>query len=599
MDSKYSKNTEYPIYSPSTEDQEKIGHIVTRFSAMKQSRSVVEKNWGIYQKMIDAVLVPYSDWRSSSNVPLSSALIELFVAETLKLKTQFDFKAETSEYKHQARALEHVWDYDWRKWNRNKVFNENEYIVAAFGTSIIYTGFESYTKKQKDLTISDDLDITYKENEIRKDSIVVWNVDIRDLWIDDQAISDIEQANDCIYRQWISFERRREISNSKAYKNRDSVAPKWYSTDDHRFTTDEERSKTWEYVELLHYWNLANDDYMVLANGVLVREHPVMSTMWGEKALPFTIRVLGKKNYSIYGRGFCEALMMFNSEINNLREMIMDAVKRSNNQTLAIGNWLTFNWSSFSYDNEILEFDGTFANNFEQISGNPPNQAIFNYMESLYKDIAIYIGIDIQNIIWQASQTAFQTEVQREASQKRVNVWLYNRDLAYERFANLYKDLLQTFFPIKTAKWLYPEIEIEWEEYKNGKFKKKKGNSVFQVTPEALRGDMYIDVFTNINAPTINAVDKQMQLDFIMTMQNSWFDLSTIMDVPDEMKELAKKYNFKVESGSNDEVQEWIKETNEQLKALMPKNLPTNPEEWQPMWWSQPMNSNTETWAVM
>jgi hypothetical protein len=58
----------------------------------------------------------------------------------------------------------------------------------------------------------------------------------------------------------------------------------------------------------------------------------------------------------------------------------------------------------------------------------------------------VYIGIDIQNIMGQPQQTAFQTEVQREAMQKRVNVWLENRDLAYERFADLYKDLLQTYF---------------------------------------------------------------------------------------------------------------------------------------------------------
>jgi len=112
---------------------------------------------------------------------------------------------------------------------------------------------------------------------------------------------------------------------------------------------------------------------------------------------------------------------------------------------------LTFNGRNFSYDNEILEFDGNLANNFQQISGNPPNQAIFNYITQLYKDIAIYVGIDIQNIVGQPQQTAYQTEVQREASQKRVNVWLQNRDFAYERFANLYKDLLQTYFPRKTA----------------------------------------------------------------------------------------------------------------------------------------------------
>jgi len=231
---------------------------------------------------------------------------------------------------------------------------------------------------------------------------------------------------------------------------------------------------------------------MVMANdAMIIREHPIMSTIGGKKALPFVVRVLGKKNYSIYGRGICESLMMFNSEVNNLRELLMDSIRRSNTQVLAIGNGLSFNGRSFAYDNEIMTFDGNLAGNFQQLSGNPPNQAIFSYLTQLYKDIAIYIGIDIQNIIGQPHQTAFQTEVQREASQKRINVWLTNRDLANERFADLYKDLLQMYFPRKNADGLYPVIEIEGQqligEGDAKKFRKMKGKSIFEVTPEMLR----------------------------------------------------------------------------------------------------------------
>ena len=141
--------------------------------------------------------------------------------------------------------------------------------------------------------------------------------------------------------------------------------------------------------------------------------------------------------------------------------MLMDAIRRSNQQTIAIGNGLSFDGRSFSYENEIMTFDGNLANNFQQLSGNPPNQAIFNYRTELYKDIAMFMGVDIQNIIGQPQQTAFQTDVQREASQKRINVWLTNRDLANERFADLYKDLLQKYFPRKNAEGLYPVIEID------------------------------------------------------------------------------------------------------------------------------------------
>lgn len=54
------------------------------------------------------------------------------------------------------------------------------------------------------------------------------------------------------------------------------------------------------------------------------------------------MRQYGHNPMSIYGRGLCEALMNFKSEINTLKEMIMDGIKRSNNSLFAIGSGLGF-----------------------------------------------------------------------------------------------------------------------------------------------------------------------------------------------------------------------------------------------------------------
>ena len=595
---KFKKEDKFPDYRPSKDEVIKTDFVKKRFTEMQQARTIVDKDWDIFQTMIDAIFVPYPDERSSSVVPLASSIIELYVAEALKLQTDFQFKWETAKYTTKAKALEYTWKYDWRKNNRKKTFIENEYITAGFWTYIIYTGFEAYNKTQKDFIMWDDMSMTWKETTFKKEEIIVKNVDIRNFYIDNQALTWIEEASDCIYQQWIGFEKFQNFENSPVYKNVDKVKPRQYSQEYQSFTTQEEEIKQGDFIQLTHYWSVEKDVYIVMANGIIVREHPMISTIDWEKALPFTIRVLGKKNYSIYGRGFCEALLMFNSEVNNFRELLMDAIRRSNSQVLAIGNGLTFDWRSFSYDNEILTFDWNLANNFQQISGNPPNQAIFNYMTQLYKDIAIYVGIDIQNIIWQPQQTAFQTEVQREASQKRVNVWLTNRDLAFERFANLYKDLLQTYFPRKTAEGLYPEIEIEGEELKGewekAKFRKKKGTSIFQVTPELLRGDIYIDVHTNITAPTINAVEKQQKLDLMNTVwqianwyaiaKQAWVDIDTILPLKQTLRDLATAYNLKpVDWADNEDV----KEAKEKLFADL-QSMMKQPQQMEWMEWEQP-----------
>ena len=570
------------ILSQSDEDAQKASYIADRFQRMYENRSVVDKDWAIYQKMLEAVYREYEDERSSSTVPMAQAILELFIADCVKIPTEYKFRGETTKYITQAKALEYVWKYDYRKKNRKKEFRLDDYVAAAFGTSVMYVWFDSYFKSQKDFTVDDDLTMSFKEKTFKKENIVVKSVDIRNFYIDDSAIDGIESADDCIYTEQISYEKFMNFKKNPLYKNMDKVKPEQYSLEYQPYTTKEQKVKTWDFVKLIRYWNVERDMYCEVANGILVREHPMINTINGEKALPFTVRNLWKKIFSIYGRWLCEGLMMFNSEINNLREMLMDAIRRSNTQVLALWNGLQFNGREFSYDNEILSFDGNFANNFQQITGNPPNQAIFQYMEQLYRDIAIYVWIDVQNILGGTGQTAFQTEVQREASQKRVNVWLENRDLAYERFADLYKDALQTFFPRKDAKWLYPEIEIEDEELvgtgEGQHFKKRKGNYKFQVTPEILRGDLYVDVYTNASAPTISAVERQLKLDFMNSVwamaqwyavaKQSGIDLEKILPLNDNLREMAAEYNLQpVEKDDNEDVKQAKMELLQQLQA--------------------------------
>lgn len=600
--------TDIPTYQPDERQQKVLAFVQKRFTAMQAARTVVDRDWDKYQQMIDAIFEPYPDERSSSTVPLASAMIELYVAEAQKIKTEFKFKWETSKYKHKAKAIEYVWNYDWRKNKRDKAMNEWEYIAAWFGTQVMFTGYESYTKWQWDMKMSDINEVEWVWKEYEVSNILLGNADIRNFYIDDEVIDNIDQASDCMYDQWLSYSKFKNLENSVWYKDIDKVVPRWYSTENNTFTTPEQRVKQGNYVRLRNYWNIEKDMYVVIANDVIIRETPVPSTIQGKKALPFVIRVLGKKNYSIYGRGLCETLMMFNAEINNLRELLMDAIRRSNTQTLAIWSGLTFNGRDFSYDNEILTFDGTMNGNFQQISGNPPNQAIFSYMQEIYKSIAIYTGIDIQNIIGQPQQTAFQTEVQREASQKRVNVWFMNRDLAYERLADLHLDNLQTYFPVKDANDLYPEIEVEWAdvvgEWEELKFiDKKNKNSTFKVTPEVLRWEVMIDVYTNTTATTINAVEKTQKLEYMQAVGNivngyamakqAGIDLDTILPLKKTLRDLADNFNIQTETNAGQEdIQQAKNKLIDELQGMAWNTMGQDPTlQPNPMWWQQ-VNQN-------
>jgi hypothetical protein len=57
---------------------------------MANKRSRIDKYWKQFVKQYEALFIPYTDGRSSSNVPLERAIIELFVAEAIKRPTNFN-----------------------------------------------------------------------------------------------------------------------------------------------------------------------------------------------------------------------------------------------------------------------------------------------------------------------------------------------------------------------------------------------------------------------------------------------------------------------------------------------------------------------------
>jgi len=607
-----------PLYTDSKEEKALKSYVDTRAKAMIAARQQVDKDWNTYQAMIDAIYEPYPDERSSSVVPLASALIELYVAESLKIPTEFKFKHRSGSNPTTAKIFEYAWKDDWRNNKRKKEMIDAEYIAWWFGTQIMYTGFEIMKRKQKDMTMWEDWDPIFTEKEFETKNIIMKNIDIRNFWIDNEVIDDISQANDCFYDEWMWYERFQTYENNNWYNNVDKVKPREYSLEFQPFTTKEQRIKQGKFVRVRHYWNVAKDWYVVIANDVVIRATPMTSTIDGKKALPFAVRVLGKKNYSIYWRWLCEAALMFNSEINDLRELLMDAIRRSNSQVLAIWGWLSFNGRTFSYKNEILTFDGDLDRNFKQLSGNPPNQAIFSHMQEIYKSIAIYVGIDIQNIMGQPQQTAFQTEVQREASQKRINVWFANRDMAYERLADLMKDLIIMFYPMKNEKEEYPTVETENEkliwEWDKMRFTKKKGKHKMQITPEMLRdADIFCDVYTNITAPTINAVDKEQKLQFMnavsnmiawyINAKNAWIDIESIIPPKQTLRELAEDFNIETNTDSSSED---VKEAKNKLIDDITKMLP-GAQIWSGLAQSEtvpvttqnpPLQTNTTPWTA-
>lgn len=365
----------------------------------------------------------------------------------------------------------------------------------------------------------------------------------------------------------------------------------------------EEKGMNGKFVQLKHYWNRQKDMYRVIANGQqIVRSHPIMTYRRGEKCLPFVMRQLGYKSNSKWGRGICELAMSFQSQINNYNEMLMDGIRRSSHEVLAVGSGLTLKNNKFQWGNRFLEFDGD-INRLKQLTGTPPPQSLFNGLDRIYTDVAVYTGLDVRNIIGDNTPTKFQAELQRESSLKRCKVWLKNRDMAYERKSDILADLIQRYFwvdkqrrlvpTLKNYKPETPEIEIDGKKYNGStrKFHKTHEGDKYSLTvaKEMLEGDLYVDVYTNDNEASSNAIHRENVLGFMqtlpnivnsyMTAQQAGIDLKSIMPPQETIEELAENFNIDVKSQiQNKELKDKADELKDKLKALAQQQGITAPE---------------------
>jgi len=61
--------------------------------------------------------------------------------------------------------------------------------------------------------------------------------------MDNQAIEGIEDAADCAYRQWMGYDKFKNLANNPLYKNIEHVKPKGYSNDYKSFINNEDAAR--------------------------------------------------------------------------------------------------------------------------------------------------------------------------------------------------------------------------------------------------------------------------------------------------------------------------------------------------------------------
>lgn len=498
----------------SEEERKLLTVIIQRYDRMRSARTIIDRWWYMAQLQFEAQFIPYADGRARSNVPLEWAITELFVAEAVNRESKPIIQAIGESDISKAEVMKRVLDYIEMQSAIKEQLYKNEYITALFGTGFYLTAFTKNTRVINDVDFDDNGDEVYKKKLLEKNRIIIKALDPRNVYLDDRT-TDFNDDNDQILIDYITPEQLQSYKYDKNYKNIDKVGLGGGKNDLVFFTNEELGKMNDQVVEIMHYWNKQADKYVVIANrNTIIRDTPLP---YSHKELPIVPRQYGYNPLQKYGRGLCEALVNFKSNINILNEMIMDGIRRSNNSMFVVSNWLTFDGDSFGFNNTIVKSEGPVDDSsFREIRGQQPNNAIFQYSNDILKQVAIYIGIDPAAIIGSASSTAFETAVKQETGLKRVNMALMNRDMALSKVYNRHVPNVMQFFPIKTAKGMlevtdggitgekeYPTLMLKNENMVNGEFVEIEGNFPFEISPDVIRGQFDIRVETNFTAPTL------------------------------------------------------------------------------------------------
>lgn len=553
-------------YVPSEEESSLLTFVLQRFADMKSARSKIDQDWQLWQKIGESKFYPYADGRTRVNVPLLRALKEHFVSEAMSRRIEKNITPVGLSDMDKAEIIKEVWDYEWNKNKRDEQMNDAEYKCADIGTCAYLTDFQQTERIINDPDVNDNGEVVYTKKLMRQGRIILRTVDIRNVYFDDRTTC-FDDDDDQIYMEYITPEQFRMEKNNPNLKNTDYVGVT-SKTDQAYFTWEDIGKKNTGLIEKLHYFQKSGDKYVVIYNRSIVsRDDPLP---YAHKELPIVPRQFGKVTDSKYGRGLSEACMQFLDKINRLSEMLFDGIARSNNSIFAMGNGLTFDGNKFSFNNQMLKFNGQLNDaNFREIKGIPPNSAAFQYLQDLLKEIAIYIGIDISQIVQAPETTAFGKAAQIESSLKRINVVLANRDFALQKVFQRHLANIMQFFPLSEAYAIcevnpegavtkserkYPKMVMEGKQYnpESGKLVESPGKFEFEVKPEYIRGQMDITVKTNFSAPTLKSLKQESMTQFLNAYaqysQMSLADpnLAKLIKPDDFIKELAFTYDIDI-----------------------------------------------------
>jgi len=379
-DIKKEKRPTVNLDTMSVKDQQKVDEVY------KDVRDMIDKRNLTYREFNDRTLVQYiddSDKRLNAYVPPNDkedwqANIALPTVRDKLKRILSGYSLVVPELKVTAGRI--TGEIDVASIDRGEIGqqlikasyleNENPVIenfweaweMGAKGTCIKYEGYLKTTFKQKFIKSYEPETgkFEFDEREVTvDDKCISYLVPLTELYISDFYIHDIQDQPSIAWIRYMNPEQFKHeygsYKNANKVKNSEGLRADVSSfyKQDHWGKTDRAGK---EKIEVIRYYNKIKDEYLIVANGVLLLDAPLLWQFNGKKIYPFAKSILEPfvSKHFFYGKSFADMMTGQYDLLNTYFNSVMDKGFKNLNPPTLIGR---VNQDAFDLEDELLSTD--------------------------------------------------------------------------------------------------------------------------------------------------------------------------------------------------------------------------------------------------
>jgi hypothetical protein len=570
-------NTGLLGYSPNKEKRRARRRIYERYYYMRGDglRSDAENDWEMADAMFaqDIPAPDTDDWRAHLVLPDAFSGIQAQMQETIDRNSRPYLRRVEDSDEGIEEFQNSILTYNLNRTNFDYQYFLAKYTAAIRGTAYL---FEYYRVDKRDImdpqSVNADGTLKYVKKEVTDydDAYTEW-IPNELIYIDPNA-KHIDEAVDMIRRDIMDVDEfKRRYAFNKDFFDLDFVHRGGQTTVQSFFKMPHDMNEN--QVEILHYYNRAEDLYYVAANNILIRMGPIP---FKHKELPVTPIYHYIIPGRMYGMGIPHIINALTQERASIRNLNLDRQKMHIQKMYLVNDQVDFDDEDLTVrphgfvevgTNGLAIKDAIMPLEYGDVPG-----SYFRSEEILLEDIRRATGIDDRISGAQSSGTATAASFQQESSQKRINLIAKLAEMdAIKRIGKLKWANIQFFYPAprieriteendEREKKVYKKITADGQEFsitkdpETGKTALKvnevEGTTTFKLDPSHARymeGDY--DVVVDIESVTV--VSKPLKQAKITELMNLVSANPILMQQVDARKALTRLYEINDEQPKN------------------------------------------------